>query len=86
MPDLELQDPISFSIGLSRSLAQGKWLLNTTLSGFTEIINDYEPPLNAGIGIGYFVSSKVALNSTFTMGLTESSSDAAIGLGWSVKF
>jgi hypothetical protein len=86
MPDLELQDPISYSIGFSRSLSQGKWLLNATLSGYSEIINDYEPPLNAGLGVGYFVSSKMTLNSTLSIGLTESSSDAAIGLGWSYKF
>ena len=85
MPDLKLQDPISYSIGLSRSLAQGKWFINTTLSGFTEIINDYEPPMNLGMGLGYSLSSKATLNSTITVGLTESSSDLALGIGWSFK-
>lgn len=60
--------------------------VNATLSGYSEIINDYEPPMNAGLGVGYFVSPKMTLNSTLSIGLTESSSDAAIGLGWSVKF
>lgn len=86
MPELKLHDPLSYSIGLSRSFGQGKWLVNTTLSGFTEIINGYEPPLNAGIGVGYYVSSRVILNSTLSTGLTESSSDISFGAGWSIRF
>lgn len=85
MPDLKLQDPLSYSIGLSRSLAQNKWYLNTTFSGYTEIIKDYDPPLNIGFNIGYFVSERVSLNGSVILGLTESSADQSFGIGWTVK-
>lgn len=85
MPDLKLQDPFSYSIGYSRSLANGKWLVSTSLSGFTEIINDYEPPLSVSTGLGYIISSKISMNSSLSFGLTESSSDVALGVGWSIR-
>lgn len=85
MPDLELKDPLAYSIGLSRSLGQGKWFVNSTFSGYTEIIQDYDPPLNLGFGLGFFASERVSLNGTLSLGLSESSADQSFGLGWSIK-
>lgn len=85
MPDLELEDPLSYSVGLSRSLGQGKWFINSTFSGYTEIIKDYDPPLNLGFGLGFFASDRVSLNGTFSLGLSESSADQSFGVGWNIK-
>ncbi|MDR8393234.1 transporter [Aliifodinibius sp. S!AR15-10] len=84
MPDLELKNPFTYSLGLSRSFGSG-WMVNTTFSGYTEIIEDYDPPMTLGFGVGYFVSDRVSLNSSCSVGLSESSADQAFGLGWSIK-
>lgn len=85
LPDLELKDPITYSFGVGRSLAAGTWLVNASFNGYTEIIENYDPPMTLGFGIGYFASGRVSLNSTLSFGLTQSSSDFSIGFGWNVK-
>lgn len=85
LPDLELKDPLAYSFGVGRSLAGGDWLINASLTGYTEIIEDFDPPINLGFGLGYFVSDRVSLNSTISFGLSESSSDYSVGLGWNIK-
>jgi len=86
LPDLQLKDPLSYSLGIGRSLAGNSWLINASFSGYTEIIEDYDPPMNLGFGIGYFASERVSLNATAGLGLSESSSDLSIGFGWNVRF
>lgn len=85
MSDLELKDPLTYSIGLTRTFGQGKWFINSTFSGYTEIINDYDPPMNLSFGAGIFATNRISLNGTFSVGLSESSADQVLGLGWSLK-
>lgn len=85
LADLELKDPLTYSFGLGRSLGGGSWLINTTYSGYTEVIDGYDPPQSLNFGVGYFASDRVSLNSFITFGLSESSSDFSLGFGWNVK-
>lgn len=82
MPGLELKDPIAYSIGLGYSMAGGKWMVNASYSGYTDIIQGYEPPRSINTGIGYLASSKVSLSALVSFGLSESSADVSVGLGW----
>lgn len=82
--DLKLQDPIAYSLGIGRSLGGGSWLVNASYSGYTEIIDGYDPPQTLNLGIGYFVTPKVAVNTTLTAGLSESTADFMFGLGWMI--
>ncbi|SMO78620.1 hypothetical protein [Fodinibius sediminis] len=86
LPDLELQNPLTYSFGIGRSLGGGSWLINGTFTGYTEVIDTYDPPRNLNLGIGYFASQHVSLNSTLSWGLSESSSDFSMGLGWNIRF
>lgn len=86
LPDLELQNPLTYSFGIGRSLGGGSWLISSTFSGYTEILDSYDPPRNINLGIGYFASRHVSLNSIFSWGLSESSSDFSMGIGWSIRF
>lgn len=85
LPDLELKDPISYTFGVSHWIGGGKWFINSTLTGYTEIINDYDPPLDFGAGLGFIASERATLNSTISMGMSESSADVSVGVGWSIK-
>lgn len=85
LPDLELKDPVTYSLGLGKSLGDGNWLANITYSGYTEIIDGYDPPKSINIGIGHFLSQRVSINSSLALGLSESSSDFSLGFGWMIK-
>ncbi|MDX1638679.1 MAG: hypothetical protein R3281_11965 [Balneolaceae bacterium] len=85
LPDLELKNPVSYGIGISRSIADGKAMVNSTLNGYTEIIEDYDPPVTLSVGIGYFASERLSLNGSLSAGLSESSADFYMGMGWSLK-
>jgi hypothetical protein len=85
MADLELQNPLTYSLSIGRTLGDGNWLINTTFSGYTEVIDGYDPPIRLGIGIGHFFSQKISFNGTAFFGLTESTADVSFGLGWNVR-
>ncbi len=86
LPELELQDPFTYGFGFGRSFDSGSWLVNATYSGYSEIIDGYEPPRTLNFGIGHFLSQNVSLNSTISFGLSESSSDFSLGFGWMIRF
>jgi len=85
MQDLNFNDPVSFGLGLGKSWKNGKWLLSGLLTGYTRIIEGYDPPLSLGIGLGHFLTKKITLNANISFGLSESSSDVGGGIGWSVR-
>lgn len=85
LPDLKLQDPWAYSAGLGLSFAEAKWLINASYSGYTEIIDGFDPPQTLTLGMGHFLSNKASLNGNVSFGLTESSSDLSVGLGWSIQ-
>jgi hypothetical protein len=81
--DLTMQNPLTYSIGLGKSIAGGDWMMNVMYSGYTEVINGYDPPQSLSWGMGYTFSPSFSLNSTVSIGLSESSSDFSAGIGWS---
>ena len=85
LPDLKLQDPWAYSAGLGLSFAETKWLINTSYSAYTEIIDGFEPPQTLTLGMGHLLSNRASLNGNVSFGLTESSSDFSVGLGWSIQ-
>jgi len=84
--ELSLNNPLTYSFGLGHSFGDGRWLINSTYSGYTKIIDGYEPPKNLNFGVGFLASDRTSLSSTLTFGLSESSSDLSFGLGWSISF
>jgi len=85
MDELDLKNPITVSVGVARTFRDGKWMASTSFFGSTGIVEDFDPPMSLGAGLGYFISSRTSLNSTITFGLSESSPDVSFGIGWSVR-
>lgn len=81
-PDLDLKNAFSYSAAVGRSLAKGKIGLMASFSGYTRIIQDVAPPTFLGLGLSYFVTPKNSLNSNFSFGLSESTPDFSVSLGW----
>lgn len=82
LPDLELQDPFAYSLGLGRSTADGRYSLLGSISGMTEIVAGVEGPVQVGITVSRLLESKRSLISTLAAGLTESSPDYSVSVGW----
>lgn len=84
LPDLVLENPLAYGAGVGWSI-NSKWIINTSFNGYTEIINNIDPPMAVGFGIGHFFSQKISINGSTFVGLSESSSDFSVGVGWTVK-
>lgn len=85
MADLNLNNPVSLSVGVGRAINNGKWMLSTSAAGSTKIIDSVDPPASLNVGLGYYKSTKTSINGTLSVGLSESSSDISAGIGWSYK-
>jgi len=84
LPDLELRDGFSYSGALSRSFLGYRASLMLSVMGAQPMVSTAEPPLSAGIGLGYIFSSGRMMNAGFNFGLSESSPGLSLTLGWSV--
>jgi hypothetical protein len=84
MEDLPLKNGLSYGVGFGKLFRGSPWTVNISLSGFTEIVDGYDPPLTLAGGAGYRVSEKASLTLSAGTGLSESSPDITIGFGWSV--
>lgn len=85
MEELDFINPLGFSAGLGRSFADGKLMVMASLFGSSRIIEGIEPPLTAGLGLNYRVSSAIGLSGNAILGLSESASDFGIGAGWHIR-
>ncbi|HKL14308.1 MAG TPA: transporter [Balneolaceae bacterium] len=85
MDDLNLKNPFSLSAGAGKVFREGTWMVTASIYGSTEIIETADPPASMNAGVGYFISSGVSLNGTFSFGLSESSPDVSAGVGWSLR-
>jgi len=84
MDDLTLNNTLAFSVGMGKILTGTSWIVNAALSGFTTVIDNYDPPLSIMAGSGYKVNDRVFLNLSLEVGLSESSPDVSTSVGWSV--
>lgn len=84
LSELELNDPVSYSVALGHSMKQGKLGLMAALAGYSEVIPDVDPPLQISFGISYWLKPGRGVNASIGAGLSESSSDFSVSLGWSI--
>ena len=86
MDDVALQNSVAYGVSLGRSFRGGRVGMLASLSGYTaSIVEDVDPPLQAGIGLSYsFGDGRYGLNVSTTLGLTESTPDASFALGWQI--
>lgn len=84
MPDLELENPVSYSLGLGLPIGGGRWGLLTSLSGYSEIIAGADPPAQLSVGASYLMRSGRSLLASAAFGLSESTPDLSFSFGWRV--
>ena len=86
MQEVRLQNSVAYSLSLGRSLSNGRVGLLASLSGCADaLVEDVDPPLQAGLGLSIsFDDGRYGLSASSTFGLTESTPDAALAIGWQV--
>ncbi|MDY7093009.1 MAG: hypothetical protein SX243_08565 [Acidobacteriota bacterium] len=91
LPDLELEDGLSYSLGLGRSWAEGRYSALASIFGATEIIDGAEAPLqasltlNRSLGAGTKAAAR-SLSLTVGAGLSDASPDFSIAAGWRIRW
>lgn len=85
LPDLELQDALSYGIGLGIPIKGGDISALVSLTGMTETISTVDPPLSIGASVGWLVGDRTFMNIGGGAGLTESAPDVFAQFGWSVR-
>lgn len=83
LQDLEIKDPWSYALSAGLPFSRGKVSLLISYFGMTEIIEGIEPPSSLGLGLSFKVASKSSLMLNGVFGLSESSPDFSVSLGWS---
>jgi hypothetical protein len=84
MPDLELKDAVSYGIAAGHPFADGKIGFLVSLLGYTQTIEDVDPPLQAALGFNYLTDAGSGINASCAAGLSESSPDFSVSVGWLV--
>lgn len=86
LPDLILKDAWSYGFSLGRSFSGGAFSVLASYAGYTQIISWVAPPSSLGLGLGFRVGAKSSLMLNASFGLSESSPDVALSLGWIMGF
>jgi hypothetical protein len=82
LPDLDLDNTVGYGLGVGRLVADGRVGLLASLSGYTTIIPDVDPPVQAGLGLDYRFENGRSLSAGVGLGLTDAASDVSFSLGW----
>jgi len=85
MADLELQDPVSYGVAVGYPLSTRVGLL-LSISGYTGIIAETDPPAQLSLGLSYLIGLNRSLMGNAAFGLTESSPDISLSIGWRLGF
>ena len=83
-PDAELENPFSVNASLGRAFGGGRAMASAIFSACTEIIPGIEPPRQIGAGFNYLTRSGRGIGGTAMIGLTESTSDVSVSIGWTI--
>lgn len=84
LPDLELRDATSYSVGVSRPVGGGATSVLLGLSGSSRIVPTADAPLSASVGVSRFLESGRSLSLGLGVGLSESSPGVSAYLAWSL--
>lgn len=84
LPELELQDGLLYSAGISRLFAESGTSLLASISGSSRIVPTAAAPLSVSLGVSRFLERGRSLSLGLTAGLSEASSDLSAYFGWSL--
>lgn len=81
MQDLELKDPVSYALAVGHPLSERVGFL-VSLFGYSRIIEGTDPPAQLSLGLSYLIGANRSLAGSAAFGLTDSSPDVSLSVGW----
>lgn len=84
LPDLELKDPFTYSLGAGSLLADGRYSVLGSISGYSEIVDGVDGPVEAALTLGRRLRSDRSFDIRLSAGLTDTAADFGVSLGWRV--
>lgn len=84
LPDLVLEDTVSYSLGVGTLLHGGRLSVIGSLSGSTQILEGTAAARSAGLALSFLASANRSLTVGVTAGLTETAPDYTVWLGWRI--
>jgi hypothetical protein len=84
LPDLPLDNSVSYAVSLGRTFGTGRWSLLGTVAGATSIVDNADAPLTVGAALGFAPRSTFGVSLGVSAGLSESSPDVSAYVGWRV--
>ena len=85
LPELELAGSLFYSVAVSRAIMDARASIMASVSGGTSIMDTVDPPLSAGVGFLYSLSTGRSVSLGANVGLTEGSPDFTVYAGWSLR-
>lgn len=82
LPTLELNEYASVSVGIGQSLGDD-WSMLASVVYSSPVIDGISPPASIGGGLNYRIGDGGGVNFGASFGLTDSSPDLSVYLGWS---
>jgi hypothetical protein len=85
MPDLPLDDGVSYAVGVSAPIRSGEFLVTGLVSGLSQTIETMDPPVSVTAAVSRLFGSRTFGSLSVGFGLTEAAPDLYVSLGWSVR-
>ena len=82
LPELELKDPVAFSLSVGQPLGGGAFDMLVSLSGCTRIIKNVEHPAQFGVALLRRMGPGRTISFGADLGLTESAPAFQVSMGW----
>lgn len=83
LSDLELEDPLSLTLGYGRVVGEGKWSYIASLWALSEGVDATDAPAEASFTLSRRLEPGRSVSLTLAAGLTDSTSDFRALVGWS---
>jgi hypothetical protein len=85
MPGLELLDIVAYGAGVGQASADGRWTVLASASGSSRVIANVQPPVSAGLSLGFRPGALQSFTVGVNFGLTESAAKVSTTLGWRAR-
>ncbi len=85
-PGVDFKNPIAYSVAVGRPFAGSRFSAILSFSGYTRVLEDADPFGQLGISLAYWPTARRYVSGTFASGLSDSTPDASVSLGWGIGF
>lgn len=84
MDDLVLKNAVSYRLAVGSLVANARGAVLASITGLTRIIDGADPPIEVGLLTSYYTTAKSSIAVGTSFGLSESSPDFALSIGWNI--